>query len=139
MKKLITILFFFTAFVSNAQRTMFGSNNNYVAPAAAVFQGPAIVTSDLLLNLDAENPASYPGNGNIWYDLSTNSNNGTIGTNTSANTSSTPKKFTFDGASSNVSFVSSKFNTPFTGKTVMVAATMDASFGTNLYRLLLWV
>ena len=136
MKNVLTLLFLLSAFNSNAQRTLFGGNNNYVAPAAAVFQGPAIVTTDLLLNLDAENPASYPGNGNIWYDLSTNSNNGTIGTNTIANTSTSPKKFTFDGTSSNVSFVSSKFNTPFTGKTVMVAATMDASFGTNLYRLL---
>jgi len=136
MKNLITLLFLLLAFSSHAQRTMFGGQNNYVAAAAAPFQAPAIVTSDLLLNLDAENPTSYPGNGNIWYDLSTNSNNGTIGTNTIANTSTTPKKFTFDGTSSNVSFVSSKFNTPFTGKTVMVAAKMDASFGTNLYRLL---
>ena len=112
MKKNLTLFFLFVAFISNAQRTLFGGNNNYVAPAAAVYQGPAIVTSDLLLNLDAENPASYPGNGNIWYDLSTNSNNGTIGTNTIANTSTTPKKFSFNGTSSNVSFVSSKFNTP---------------------------
>jgi hypothetical protein len=136
MKNLLTLFLLLTAFTSNAQRTLFGGNNNYVAPAAAVFQGPAIVTSDLLLNLDAENPASYPGNGNIWYDLSTNSNNGTIGTNTLANTSTSPKKFTFDGTSSNVSFVSSKFNTPYTGKTVIVAAKMDANFGTIRYRAL---
>jgi hypothetical protein len=49
---------------------MFGGQNNYVAPAAAPFQAPAIVTSDLLLNLDAENPASFPGN--TWYgDINT--------------------------------------------------------------------
>jgi hypothetical protein len=136
MKKIVTLLFLFSAFITNAQRTLFWGQNNYVAPVAAAYQGPAIVTSDLLLNLDAENPASYPGNGNTWYDLSTNSNNGTIGTNTIANTSTTPKKFTFNGTSSNVSFVSSKFNTPFSGKTVMVAAKMDVNFGTNLYRLL---
>ena len=32
MKKLITILFFFTAFISNAQESFFRGNNNYVAP-----------------------------------------------------------------------------------------------------------
>jgi len=133
MKNLLTLFLLLLAFTSNAQRTMFGSNNNYVAPAGAPFQAPAIATTDLLVYLDAENPSSYPGTGNIWYDLSTNSNNGTIGTNTSANTSSTPKKFTFNGTSSNVSFVSSKFNTPYTGKTVIVAAKMDANFGTIRY------
>ena len=77
MKSLITILFIFSAFISNAQRTMFGRQNNYVAPVVP-FQAPAIVTTDLLLYLDAENPSSYSGTGNIWYDLSTNVNNGTI-------------------------------------------------------------
>jgi hypothetical protein len=138
MKKITTILFIFSAFIANAQRTIFTSQNNYEAPSAAAFQATAIVTTDLLLNLDAENPGSYPGNGgNIWYDLSTNVNNGTISTNTMANTASTPKKFTFNGTTgNNVSFVSSKFNTPYTGKTVMVAAKMDANFGTNLFRAL---
>jgi bifunctional N-acetylglucosamine-1-phosphate-uridyltransferase/glucosamine-1-phosphate-acetyltransferase GlmU-like protein len=50
MKKLSTILFFFTAFISNAQRTMFGSNNNYVAPV--VVGPPTLVTAGLVLNLD---------------------------------------------------------------------------------------
>jgi hypothetical protein len=30
------------------------------------------------MNLDAGDPASYPGSGNIWYDLSGNSYNGTL-------------------------------------------------------------
>ena len=42
----------------------------YIAPVAAAFQAPTIFTPDLLLNLDAENPASYPGN--TWYgDINT--------------------------------------------------------------------
>jgi hypothetical protein len=54
-----------------------------------------------------------------------------------ANTSSTPKRFSFNGTTgNNASFVSSKFNTPYTGKTMMFAAKMDANFGTNLYRAL---
>jgi hypothetical protein len=37
-----------------------------------------IVTSGLVLNLDAGNAASYPGTGTAWTDLSGNGNNGTL-------------------------------------------------------------
>jgi hypothetical protein len=48
------------------------STNFYIAPVAAALQAPAIFTPDLLLNLDAENPASFPGNGNTMYgDINT--------------------------------------------------------------------
>jgi len=133
MKKTLTLFFLFIAFVSNAQRNMFSGQNNYMVPEV-----PAIlITTDLLLYLDADNPASYPGNGNgnTWYDLSTNLNHGTLSTNAIANTASTPKKFTFNGTSgTNVSFDPAKFNVSYTGKTVMFAAKMDANFGTNIYR-----
>jgi len=36
----------------------------------------SIVTDGLVLHLDAGNTKSYPGDGNTWYDLSGNSNNG---------------------------------------------------------------
>jgi hypothetical protein len=36
---------------------------------------PAIVTSGLILYLDAHNPASYPATGTTWTDLSSSSNN----------------------------------------------------------------
>jgi len=39
---------------------------------------PKIVTDGLVLCLDAANPKSYPGSGNIWYDLSGNGNDGTL-------------------------------------------------------------
>jgi len=46
---------------------------------AATNSGPAdIVTTGLVLNLDAGNPASYPGTGTTWTDLSGNGNNGTL-------------------------------------------------------------
>ena len=133
MKTLLTLLFLLLAFSSNAQRTLFGGNNNYVAPEIPA----TLITTDLLLYLDADNPASYPGsgNGNTWYDLSANLNHGTLSTIAIANTASTPKKFTFDGtAGTNVSFNTAKFNVTYTGKTVMFAAKMDASG--NLYRAL---
>jgi hypothetical protein len=40
--------------------------------------GESIVTSELVLNLDAGNPASYPGSGTTWTDISGSGNNGTI-------------------------------------------------------------
>jgi hypothetical protein len=44
----------------------------------AVGYNPRIVTDGLVLALDAGNTKSYPGSGSTWYDLSGNSNNGTI-------------------------------------------------------------
>ena len=41
-------------------------------------QTPAPVTSSLFQSLDATNSSSYPGSGNIWYDLSGNSTNMTL-------------------------------------------------------------
>ena len=48
--------------------------------AAAVNPSPAsgIVTSGLILNLDAGNASSYPGTGTTWTDLSGQNNNGTL-------------------------------------------------------------
>lgn len=43
MKKLFTLVLLMSAFVSHAQRTMFGSQNNYVAPTGPSF--PALVTT----------------------------------------------------------------------------------------------
>lgn len=42
----------------------------------AVYGGPDIVTSGLILHLDAGSNKSYPGSGNTWFDLMGN-NNGT--------------------------------------------------------------
>lgn len=39
---------------------------------------PKIVTSGLVLALDAANPKSYPGSGTTWSDVSGNSNHGTL-------------------------------------------------------------
>jgi hypothetical protein len=133
MKNLLTLLFLLLACSTFAQRTVFGGHNNYVAPEIPA----TLITTDLLLYLDADNPASYPGsgNGNTFYDLSANLNHGTLSTSAIANTASTPKKFTFNGtAGTNVRFDPAKFNVPYTGKTVVIAAKMDANFGTNLYR-----
>jgi hypothetical protein len=44
----------------------------------ALSHSPSIVTSGLVLCLDAANPKSYPGSGTTWTDLSGNGNNGTL-------------------------------------------------------------
>lgn len=44
----------------------------------AIFAGPEIVSSGLVLHLDAANYRSYPGSGTTWYDVSGNSNHGTL-------------------------------------------------------------
>jgi hypothetical protein len=86
MKNLITILFIFSAFISNAQRTMFGGQNNYVAPVA-----PAIVpTNNLILNLNA---SAYSGSGTSWSDASSQNNNATLVG--SPTYTSSPASFTF--------------------------------------------
>ena len=37
-----------------------------------------VIDDSLILFLDAENPKSYPGSGNTWYDLTDNKNDATI-------------------------------------------------------------
>ena len=86
MKKLLTLLFLLSAFISPAQRTMFGGNNNYVAPVAS----PSLVTNGLILHLDA---ANYSGAGTTWNDLSTQSNTATLVG--SPTLSASPASFTF--------------------------------------------
>ena len=44
----------------------------------AFYRGPQVVTDGLVLALDAANPKSYPGSGTNWFDVSGNSNNGTL-------------------------------------------------------------
>jgi hypothetical protein len=60
--------------------TYFG-NGITIGPGVSITNpssAPTIVTAGLQLSLDAGNPASYPGTGTIWYDLSGNGNNLTL-------------------------------------------------------------
>jgi hypothetical protein len=62
---------------------------------------PNIVTSGLVLNLDAAYTPSYPKNGTTWKDLSGNGNNGTL-TNGPTYSSTDGGSLVFDGTSSYV-------------------------------------
>jgi hypothetical protein len=98
MKNLLTLLFLLSAFDSNAQRTLFGGNNNYVAPVGP----PALVTGGLVLHLDAGNSASYVGSATTWNDLS-GSNHGTL-TNGPLFSAGNGGSIVFDGIDDVVSF-----------------------------------
>jgi hypothetical protein len=93
-----------------------------------------ITTSNLLLYLDAGNPASYPGSGTTWTDLSTNANNATGLTGTTYS-SSNGGYLTFN-ASGSGSLVSTKYDTPYTGKTIFVAGRLT-SIDTGTFRAML--
>ena len=59
-----------------------------------------IIDDSLILFLDAENPKSYPGTGNTWYDLTDNKNNATI----TGATYTDNKEFRFDGSNDKLSW-----------------------------------
>ena len=62
----------------------------------AIFAGPEIVNSGLVLNLDAANSRSYPGSGTTWFDVSGNRNNSTL-VNGGGYNSSNNGSLVFDG------------------------------------------
>lgn len=96
MKKIFTIIYLLLAFISNAQRTMFSGQNNYVAPEVA--PGSSIVTNGLVFNVDAANTSSYIGSGAVWNDIK-GTNNINFYTNSSYNTNATPT-YSNDGGGS---------------------------------------
>jgi len=59
--------------------------------------GPRIVTNGLVLHLDAADKKSYPGSGNIWYDLTQNNNRFTL-FNTPSFSSSNGGNIVFNGS-----------------------------------------
>ena len=61
----------------------------------ALNYGPTIVTDGLVLALDAADINSYPGTGNVWYDISGNGNNATKNGNAANPTWNNAGYFTF--------------------------------------------
>jgi hypothetical protein len=70
------------------------------------YRGPQIVTSGLVLHLDAANPKSYTATGTTWSDLSGNRNNGTL-TNGPSFSSANMGSIGFDGTNDYSSILSS--------------------------------
>jgi hypothetical protein len=82
--------------------------------------GP-LITSGLVLNLDASNAASYSGSGTTWTDLSGSGNNGTL-TNGPTFNSANGGSIVFDGVDDSVKILSSA----------------NFSYGTGDYTLEIW-
>jgi hypothetical protein len=88
-----------------------------------------IVTSGLVLNLDAGNPASYPGSGTTWNDISGNSNNVTL-TNGPTFDSANNGSIVFDGVDDHANFFA-----PNLGNTTTVEmwVKLGASYSGNMF------
>ena len=73
-------------------------NNGYIVGAGGVGGGggPAYVTTGLTVHLDAADPASYPGTGTLWTDLTGHGYNATL--NTGVTYSSANSAMLFNGA-----------------------------------------
>ena len=82
---------------------------------------PTIITSGLVLNLDAGNAASYPGSGTVWTDLSGNGYSGTL-TNGVGYDSANQGSLVFDGSND---YVDLNTNNIITGTN---AFTFDAFY-----------
>ncbi len=76
----------------------------------ALAHSPRIVTSGLVLCLDAANAKSYPGSGTTWTDLSVRNNNGTLINGVGFNTSNLGS-LSFDGTDDYVDCGNYQFNT----------------------------
>jgi uncharacterized protein (TIGR02145 family) len=76
-----------------------------ILPAAFGVSTPSkpIITSGLVLYLDAGNTSYYPGSGTTWTDLSSSGNNGTL-TNGPTYSSSNGGSIVFDGGNDFISF-----------------------------------
>ena len=82
--------------------TLVNNTNSGGFAASISSSSPSIVTSGLVLNLDASNISSYPGSGTTWTDLSGNSNNGTL-TNGPTYNSANGGSIIFNGSNNYVS------------------------------------
>lgn len=95
----------------------------------------SIVTSGLILNLDAGNTASYPGTGNIWYDLSGSNTNGTLA-NGPAFSSANGGSIVFDGSNDYCDISTSQMTSnliTITGFIKWVVGTGGMFFGFTTY------
>ena len=110
----------------------------------AFIHSPKIVTSGLVLCVDAANKLSYPGSGTSWYDLSGNNNTGTL-TNSPTFSGTNGGNFSFNGSTQYVTcgnvlasltdltlecFV--KFGTQISSYNGIISKTLDNTNGWEL-------
>lgn len=94
------------------------------------------ITNNTILYLDAGSTYSYPGSGNIWYDLSVQENDATITDITYSIVNG--GYFTFNGTiNSKGALISSKYNVAYSGKTVFVSVYLSSDMINNTFRAIL--
>ena len=90
---------------SEIQQNFNALKNRFIVSSGST----TIVTSGLILNLDAGNSSSYSGSGTTWTDLSSSGNNGTL-TNGPTYSSADGGSIVFDGTNDYVETSSGMFN-----------------------------
>lgn len=106
----------------------------------ALIHSPQVITSGLVLALDAANVRSYPGTGTSWFDLSGNGNTGTL-TNGPTFNNNSGGNIVFDGVNDFIQFSTVSVQTvcfwgrmdtdiPGLGALVATSATGDGSLRT---------
>ena len=95
----------------------------------------SMVTSGLLLQLDAGNSTSYSGSGTTWTDLSTYQNDATLTNGPSFTSAGIASYFSFNGTNQYAPVTTSKMNVTYTGKTTMFAIrTLGVNTAPATYR-----
>lgn len=90
--------------------------------------GGGIITSDLVLHLDAGNSSSYPGSGTDWFDLSAESNDQSF-VNLATWGSAAGGHFDFDGVNDYSSGSSTNFPSGAAASTIQMWLTVDSAPG----------
>ena len=101
LKSLLCFVFWIN-FTSNLQAQVLPSSFGAYNPSRTVANS-TIVSSGLVLHLDAGNASSYPGSGTTWTDLSGSGNNGTL-VNGPTYSSANGGSIGFDGSNDVASF-----------------------------------
>lgn len=83
---------------SGSLRTLSSLAGKSTPDAISEFYGYSASDPDFLLRLDSRSPSSYPGSGNIWYDISGSGNNGTLTNKFASNPIYTGSGFEFQGS-----------------------------------------
>jgi len=102
-----------------------------VAGAATVTVQSEIVTSGLILHLDAGNLASYPGTGTTWFDLSGQNAHGTINGTVSYVANGSQSYFNFATAS-DANFISSTASQSYLDVTIVFLPDFTRSQISNI-------
>jgi hypothetical protein len=131
-------LIFWISLVANLHAQVLPSSFGAYNPSRTVANS-TIVSSGLVLHLDAGNASSYPGSGTTWTDLSGSGNNGTL-VNGPTYSSANGGSLSFDGVNDYVSVSNTSQLRPSTELSIgmwikanSITATWVTLFGQNPY------